>query len=446
MQTQPIPGDPTTPWPLWQRYLFRFFCIYITLFLVTYPVYGQRPLIRFIGYAQARIVRSMATLFNDYFLHLGPQQAAGEGLSYRLAQVVLHGIVALIGMVAWSIAAPGQTSYNRANYWLKTAMRYFIAYICFLYGVIKVFALQMHYLRLTDLALPMGDRTPTRLLWHTIGYSPGYQMALGITEVLAGILLFYRRTVVAGALISLSIYAHVFLLNVSYNIPAKIASAHLVIMCLYMILADGKRLTAFFILNSTVLPESTYTFTGLTIKQANVRWLLKLIFLLNTAYIVYSNFSSFVKRNEALQEKVTPVPYGQYAVKTFIKNGDTLPVLANDSLAWKDFIFERGERRFVSVNSTDTVFIPYYTRGIFYYKADTVKNILECYKYKGRYEYKDSVALFTMKYRLSGKNRVEFWTKVRQDSLYFELIKSNYTYKLQKRPFSWLNEYTVDNE
>ena len=54
---------------------------------------------------------------------------------------------------------------------------------------------------LNRLVEPYGNFSPTGALWAQVGISQPYQILLGATEVLGGLLLLLPRTAAAGALV-----------------------------------------------------------------------------------------------------------------------------------------------------------------------------------------------------------------------------------------------------
>src|SRR5439155_20713898 len=88
--------------------------------------------------------------------------------------------------------------YERLAFWLRMIVRYYIATFALSYGIIKLFAMQMSFPTLSQLATPLGDLLPMRFSWLFIGYSTPYQIFSGVMETTAGLLLLYRRTVTAG--------------------------------------------------------------------------------------------------------------------------------------------------------------------------------------------------------------------------------------------------------
>ena len=79
----------------------------------------------------------------------------------------------------------------------------------------------------SQLATPLGDFLPMRFSWMFIAYSTPYQMFSGAMEVLAGLLLFNRKTITLRLCVATSVFLNVMVLNLCYDIPVKIFSIHL---------------------------------------------------------------------------------------------------------------------------------------------------------------------------------------------------------------------------
>ena len=429
-------NDYPLPWPLWQKVLFRFFFIYLLLQVFARPFFEDAPVFNLIAEACHYICLVIVNAFNTYVLHfqekLVPMERSSDSL-FHWAQLILFLALAIVGTIVWSIVDRKRKSYYRASLFLVMVLRYFIAYISFMYGIIKLYGLQMPFPTLTYMATPVGDLSPIKLSWLYLGYSAPYQVFSGFLEFTVGGLLLYRRTVTLALFIGLGVYTNVLLINLGYNIPVKIFSAHLVLMILYLLARDRERLAGFFIFNRPSAPNMVYHFTP----SKRTRMLLvavKCIFILAVMYLLAGPYN-YKKRQVVTDSKeIQPVPYGLYDVTTFVKNGDTLPVLANDTLIWKDIIFERGNK-FATVNTFDTLFKKIYNRGVFYYKADTLKSTMACFKYSQ----KGMLKIFNLRYKLSGnKKHVQMWVNLKTDSLYLELDKSNRKFRLTEKPFDWV--------
>lgn len=425
------------PWQLWQKLLFRFFFIYFILYIFSWPVFGNKVPVRALVQIKDYFINTAVNYFNTNLLHYRENLVNlnnSDDTSFRFVQILLYILIAVIGTVIWSVIDRNKKSYNTANYILKNSLRYFISLVSFFYGSVKVFGLQMAYPTITEMATPLGDLTSAQLAWLYVGYSPVYQIFLGLAEVTVGILLLYRRTVTLGLITAFGVYINVMMINLNYDIVVKMFSVNLVVMAGYLLITDAGRLANFFMFNKPGTVCVSYD-TVFPVKKSHkvLRILIKAVFILY-AVSLFTGYNTIRNNEKARTENfIRPIAYGKYAVTALIKNGDTVPVLANDSLVWKDFIFEK-DRTFVSVNTTDTIFARAFNRGLFYYKADTIKQTLACYRrIKGR-----KVNLYTFKYTIPDTNHVELRTTLRSDTIYLRLTKSDKKFKLAENSFNWL--------
>lgn len=53
----------------------------------------------------------------------------------------------------------------------------------------------------------------------------------------------------------------------------------------------------------------------------------------------------------------------------------------------------------------------------------------------------DSVSSISARYAIIDSNKFKLWTKIRNDSVYVEFVKSNRHFQLAERQFHWLSEY-----
>ena len=268
-----------------------------------------------------------------------------------------------------------------------------------------------------------------------IGYSEPYQIFSGVMEVLAGLLLLNRKTVTMGLCVAVGVFANVVMLNLSFDIPVKLFSMHLLFYSLFLLTYDAKRLLQFFILNQPVSPSYSYqiSFPEKWLRYGRIA--LKSGFVVMTAIMPFIN--SYQRYTAAISTgEIKPISAGMYDVKTFVINRDTVPILANDTLVWKDVIFEKNGMG--SINSTDTLFRQRYHRGYFNYELDSVTHTMSFIK---RSVTGDSTFLFNSRFELPDQNRIRLWAKIRNDSVYVELVKSRRHFQLAEKQFHWLSEY-----
>src|SRR5262249_34295056 len=110
---------------------------------------------------------------------------------------------------------------------------------------------------LTKLVEPFGNFSPMGVLWFSIGASPAYEIFTGLAEVCAGTLLLVPRTAQLGAMMGLMDSIAIFTLNMTYDVPVKLFSFHLVLMSLVLLAPNARRLFDLFVLhrNASIRPE-----------------------------------------------------------------------------------------------------------------------------------------------------------------------------------------------
>jgi hypothetical protein len=421
-------------WPAWKKITFRFFFIYLALFTAPWTWLDAIPGISYITQYYYQATDWLVNIANDYLFHVRPLLVPLNGsgdTSYGWTQLWLYLTLSVIGCVIWSLVDK-RTSYNLADYWMRTFLRYYIALVSLSYGIIKLFALQMPFPSLSQLSTPLGDFLPMRFSWMFVGYSTPYQIFAGAMEVLVGLLLFNRKTVTAGLLVGAGVFTHVVVLNLCFDIPVKIYSIQLLIGCIFLFLYDAPRLTQFFVMNNAITATQLYEITIQKRWMKIGRWVLKAVFAI--LFIAMPLFQSW---NRYQDDASTPLPkpfYGVYNVDAFIINGDSLPITAYDTIRWKDIIFEKGG--FGSVNAQDTLFRQRYRRGYFNFTTDTVSHTIVIKK-----SFNDSIPLFTMRYDKPMGDAINLRAKFKNDSLKLTIRKSNRHFQLAEKQFHWLSEY-----
>lgn len=421
-------------WPLWKKILFRFFFIFFSLYLTPWTWLNSVPTVSKITGWYDDLEDKLVRLVNARILHIKDElvPVAGSGdTSWGWAQLYTFLLIALVGCIIWSAIDLKRKSYNQADYWLCLFTRYYIAMFAFVYGIIKIFALQMPFPNTSMLATPLGDLLPMRLSWMFMGYSTPYQVFSGAMEALAGILLLFRRTATFGTVVATGVFTNVMMMNLSYDIPVKIFSMRLVLMCLFLLAHEYKRILSFFILNKPTDPCSIYS-VRFTKKWARVtRLVLKTIFIgVAVGWMFYTTWDRYKAVNTSQPEG--PIARGVYDVETYVVNKDTIPALITDTIRWHDLILENG---FGSIKTGDSIFRQRYKRGYFNYRLDSATKSLKFLK-----SFSDTTPILLFKYEIPDSNTVRLRGKLRNDSLFVVLRKSNRHFQLAERQFHWLSE------
>lgn len=147
----------------------------------------------------------------------------------------------------WTVLDRRRHTYVTLYAWLRLIVRFTLAITLINYGFAKVFPLQFSPPGLAQLVQTYGDSSPMGLLWTFMGASDAYRIFAGAVEVIGGLLLLFRRTTTIGALFSATVLLNVTLLNFCFDVPVKLYSSHLFLMCIFLLAPDLAALWHFFV-------------------------------------------------------------------------------------------------------------------------------------------------------------------------------------------------------
>jgi hypothetical protein len=258
------PGVATqpSPWPLLARVAFRFCFVYFSLFCLTTQVLGGLIQIPKVDIPELQYLPPISSLVDFIASHLFgaalPLVGTGSGSGDKTADWVL--LFCYLGfsaaaMIVWSILDRNRPRYDALAKWFRLFLRFALAGQMMGYGFDKVFPLQMAYPRLQTLLEPYGHFSPASVLWWFIGSSPAYEMICGSAEVLCAILLIVPRAALLGALMTAGVAAQIFILNMTYDIPVKLLSFHLMLIALFLAVPEFNRIFQFFLGRAAVEPS-----------------------------------------------------------------------------------------------------------------------------------------------------------------------------------------------
>jgi uncharacterized membrane protein YphA (DoxX/SURF4 family) len=254
-QEAPVSLADTSSWSLVTRVGFRFtFCYFI---LYVYPrAVGSLGS----GVKYSNPLRNMwhagVPWVGEHVLHLGgPFTEVANGSGDQMYDYVLLFCIAIVAAVAtiiWSWLDRKRTNYRAFYQWLRIVVRMVVAVAMISYGANKLYRMQfaeISYARLVD---TYAQTSPMGLLWAFMGASHAYSFFGGVGEMVGGLLLILPQFTALGSLITLAVMSNVLMLNLCYDVPRKIYSIHLILMCLFLLLPDMRRLRDLFVLNRTV--------------------------------------------------------------------------------------------------------------------------------------------------------------------------------------------------
>ncbi|MGH8882869.1 MAG: DoxX family protein, partial [Stackebrandtia sp.] len=177
------------------------------------------------------------------------QQNSGSGDQSAIwVMVFCVAVVAAVVTLVWSVLDRRRPAYPRLAAWFLTGLRLCLAGQMLFYGIAKAIPSQMPAPSLSTLLLPYGQLTPMSVLWLQVGSSPVYEILLGVAELTGGLLLLLPRTATLGTMLSVVSMAQVFVLNMTFDVPVKILSFHLLVFSLVLLAPQARRFADFFLL------------------------------------------------------------------------------------------------------------------------------------------------------------------------------------------------------
>lgn len=332
-----------TQWRVATRVIFRFAFVYFTLYVLV-------PLFFF---AQTNLHLPALRAAHEHFWRSGlsfwaaahvfgatPADASvlmPDGLLGWIHVVWLMTIATVV-TVFWSIVDRKRLEYRRLHAWLRLVVRIALALTLTQYGAEKIWPTQFPLARPHQLLGRVGDYSPAQLLWVYIGASRGYETFTGAVELVAAALLFVPQLVTLGAVVALAAATNVLMLNVFYDVTVKNFSLHLVLMALFLLIPDVRRLVNVFVLNRGAAPADQpplFRRTGL----ARIALVAQL-----AIGIAAISHSLLLNKSDATRTNVfdqTRVPwYGVWNVTEFRLDGIARPPLTTDDLRWQRVVFD----------------------------------------------------------------------------------------------------------
>ncbi|WP_370066760.1 DoxX family protein [Mycobacterium sp. MAA66] len=247
-------------------------------------------------------------------------------------------VVAIVGTAVWTLADRRRRDYSRLSAWFLTILRLCIAGQMLFYGFAKLVPTQMPTPTPTALLRSYGDFSPASVLWLQVGSSQPYEMALGAVEVLAGLLMFLPRTATLGTLLGLASMAQVFLLNMTFDVPVKILSGHLLLMSLVLLAPQLRRLMDLFVLQRPSEPVSQPPLFGTERANRRAATVQAVLGLWMVAGCGWASWQAWHTHGGG---SAKPELYGIWSVREFSVEGKPVPPLTTDQTRWQRLVFEK---------------------------------------------------------------------------------------------------------
>lgn len=376
-------GEKSLPqqWTSFEKLAFRWFFLFTVILIVPLDLkyLGQVVSLRWgrLTYVDVDLLSNYYPWSIDY----------NSGNDYSMMAISIG--LSLLGALAWGLIDRRRATYNRLYYWLGVVIRYKLAGVMFYFAFIKVFPVQMPFPTVSQLNTLVGDYTPGRLFWIAMGAAPRYEIFGGVVELLATVLLLYRRLVPLGAFLLVILMVPIVAINVGYDTGVQIKSILILLMAFFLLAENVRALWRFFVLRR---PEVLVSFRPLVLTQP---WQRRLRVVLKTAFILF--FFAFRglsvakayqagKSFKLPEDRGLPELKGIYNVASYKLNGQELPPDPLDSVRWQNLAFEewntisikvtRPVKLQVNNNVRKTEIHSNAGRHYFAFRADTAKKIL----------------------------------------------------------------------
>jgi hypothetical protein len=424
---------PPSTWSSFEKAGFRFLFLFFTLFIIlvnngAYPYWHY--LSRFIDDALHGIIPWIGTniLHLPYPITVFTNGSGDTTYDWVTLFSIIN--VSVFGCILWTLLDRRAANYRVLYYWLMVAIRFYVSLMLIEYGMVKVFKLQFESPGLTKLTQTYGDSSPMGLAWTFFGFSNGYNFLIGILEI-ATVLLLFRRTMAAGALITLVVVSNIVAINYFYDVPVKIMSTTLLAMTLFILSHDAKRLLQFFFLHKSVELQPMHR------PQVSNKWMPKALIVFKAIILIYMlpyNVYAYAVYYQTHGVN-TPRPklFGIYETTDFIINGKSIEPLTTDSIRWERMIIESN--LFAYVKNMKDVTVKYNLR------TDTARQTIKLMLSS------DTSRQLQFHYTSTDSSKLILKGIDKNDSIQIHFNRySNIPsrFSLMRRGFHWINEHAYD--
>ena len=294
----------------------------------------------------------------------------------------IYGLYTAGGVVLLAVLFKMLLSYlKRRNYFsddeiydFQTSfMRFIYSANILTYGFSKIFKSQFQYGIITA-DTPVGQLSSTTLSWYYFGQSYAFACIIGLCQIIASLLIYYRKTSPAGLLMMLPIMMNITLLNFFYDLwfETKIISLAYMLMNIILLLPHLQQLKILF--TDTSLFDKTP-------KGAVLLLSVSIIIPIYGFYKIRNDEKDFYTKNELL---------GGYKTVTFEKNDTSFNVLHLDNNFWDKIYFDRGHEGKLVLTQDSSASFDYTTTSdslSFVLSTDSTR------KFKGKFSFSGSDSL-----------------------------------------------------
>jgi hypothetical protein len=419
-------GNPPAAWRPVTRVLFRLAFCYSFLYIFPFPL-NVIPYVAEWTAPYDQMWNAFIPWVGKHLFHLEitifPNGSGDTTFNY--VQVFVYAVLAAVAALIWTVLDRKRTQYTRLYAWLRVYVRFSLATAMISYGAIKVIKSQFPNPSLDKLLQPFGDASPMGLLWTFMGSSKSYNVFTGFGEMLGGLLLTTRRTLLLGVLVSIAVLSNIVMLNFSYDVPVKLYSAHLLAMAIFLCLPELRRLANFFLLNR---PVEAAVEPPLFARKRLDRGALVVRTLFVAGYTALALYGGWEGRKTYGDTAPRATLYGIWEVDQFLADGQPLPPLITDPFRWRRVVFDFPTRMGIQFMSG--------TRRRYLLKEEPKKKALTLTKIE------DPKWKSVLTYTQTAPGALAIEGTIEGRKVHATLHKADQSdFLLVSRGFHWINEY-----
>ncbi|MEO1031585.1 MAG: hypothetical protein AAFX55_09280 [Bacteroidota bacterium] len=324
------------------RFSFSYFLLFVLYDLVTrvgsmiqLPIKPHHDFILWVGQTIFKISEERLVVMDNFV-----------DTTFNYMALLCIFIIAIIVALFWTFLDGKRQNYKSLYYWLRVVLRFYLGFIMVNYGLVKLVHLQFPEPSLYTLVNTYGNSSPMGLAWSFLGYSKGYNVFMGLAEVMS-LCLFFRRTLTFGLFITLTVTLNVMAINFFYGVPLKMVTSHLVLITLFLMAPNFRSLVDFFFRkkNASLIVLEKPEFLNKKSRRKLVMAMRGLFIVLMFALAAYK----LNNRNTLLNGEFTKSKfYGIYDVLSFESIGTKDSTNHRPKKSWKYLIMEyRGQIQLV---------------------------------------------------------------------------------------------------
>ncbi len=139
-------------------------------------------------------------------------------------------------------------------------------------------------------------------------------------------------------MVSAAVLLNIVMLNFCYDVPVKLYSVNLLLMAVFLMAGDLRRVLNVLVLNR---PAPAADLSGARFQRRALRIGAVVFQVLFVGYFLYSDASGgWQYYSKAVLHPLRPPLYGLYDVEGFRRNGQDIPPLTTDTVRWKRVVLQ----------------------------------------------------------------------------------------------------------